>query len=87
MEDVIFTGDIKDEMIYDLAGYLLKSRDSVWAECADCKKGLITKYEDLPSDFMSAELTASRNYGGLTFVTVNFFKIVKLVEQVIEFLF
>ncbi|KZS07398.1 Uncharacterized protein APZ42_028953 [Daphnia magna] len=67
-----------------ICGYLMKTRDSVWKDCDACKNGLITKYEDLPLDFVSAEYTASRNYGGLIFVTVNFFKIIRLVESVIS---
>lgn len=51
--------------------------------CDDCKKGLITTYEDLPTTFLSAEFTAERNYGGLTFVTVNFFKIIQKVENIV----
>ncbi|XP_045024877.1 uncharacterized protein LOC123469721 isoform X7 [Daphnia magna] len=58
--------------------------DSVWIHCPNCKKGLITKYEDLPSTFLSADYTADRNHGGLTFVTVNFFKIIQLVENVMS---
>ncbi|KAK4045728.1 hypothetical protein OUZ56_033610 [Daphnia magna] len=49
-----------------ICGYLMKTRDSVWKDCDACKNGLITKYEDLPLDFVSAEYTASRNYGGAT---------------------
>ena len=58
MDDSKSSDDIKDEMIYDMCGYLLKTRDSVWKDCAECKKGLLTQYGDLPSDFMSAEYTA-----------------------------
>ncbi|KZS02255.1 Uncharacterized protein APZ42_000774, partial [Daphnia magna] len=63
-------------------GYLLKTRDSVWTDCDKCKKGLISKYEDLPTNFLSAEYTAERNHGGLTFATVNLFKIIQKVENV-----
>lgn len=84
MEDATSTDEIKDEMIYDLSGYLLKTRDSVWADCDDCRKGLITTYGDLPDDFLSDEYTASRNFGNLIFVTVNFFKVIQLVENVVS---
>ena len=40
MDDPKSSDDIKDEMIYDMCGYLLKTRDSVWKDCAECKKGL-----------------------------------------------
>ncbi|XP_045022881.1 uncharacterized protein LOC116917466 [Daphnia magna] len=50
--------------------------------CDKCKKGLISKYEDLPTNFLSAEYTAERNHGGLTFATVNLFKIIQKVENV-----
>jgi hypothetical protein len=82
MDDKMSTDESKDEMIYDMCGYLLKTRDSVWIDCDKCKKGLIIKYEDLPTNFLSAEYTAERNHGGLTFVTINFFKIIKKVENV-----
>ena len=84
MDDVASNDEFKRELIYDMFGYLLKTRDSVWNECDACKKGLITNYEDLPQDFMSAEFTANRNFGGLTFATVTFFKVIQLVEDVIS---
>ncbi len=82
MEDEISSDEGKDEIIYDMCGYLLKTRDSVWIDCDKCKKGLIIKYEDLPTNFLSAEYTAERNHGGLTFVTIHFFKIIKKVANV-----
>jgi hypothetical protein len=84
MDDPKSSDDIKDEMIYDMCGYPLKTRDSVWKDCVECKKGLLTRYGDLPSDFMSAEYTAERNYGGLLFSTVNFFKVIRLVEDILS---
>ena len=50
MEALASTDEIKDEMIYDI-GYLLKTRDTVWTHCDDCKKALITRCEDLSSNF------------------------------------
>ncbi|KAK4009941.1 hypothetical protein OUZ56_019085 [Daphnia magna] len=74
MDNQSSNDEVKHEMLYDMCGYLVKTRDSVWIHCPNCKKGLITKYEDLPSTFLSADYTADRNHGGLTFVTVNFLK-------------
>lgn len=79
MDDEMSTDETKDEMIYDMCGYLLKTRDTVWTNCDDCKKGLITKYEDLPPTFLSAEYTAERNH-----LRVNFFKIIQKVENVVK---
>ncbi|KAK4023776.1 hypothetical protein OUZ56_009172 [Daphnia magna] len=73
MDNQSSNDEVKHEMLYDMCGYLVKTRDSVWIHCPNCKKGLITKYEDLPSTFLSADYTADRNHGGLTFVTVKFF--------------
>lgn len=87
MDDPESKDEIKDELLYDLCGYLIKTRDSVWIDCSDCKKGLITKYGDLPNDFLSADYTASRNFGVLTFVTVDFFRIMQLVENVVSHFF
>ncbi|XP_045024868.1 uncharacterized protein LOC123469721 isoform X4 [Daphnia magna] len=84
MDNQSSNDEVKHEMLYDMCGYLVKTRDSVWIHCPNCKKGLITKYEDLPSTFLSADYTADRNHGGLTFVTVNFFKIIQLVENVMS---
>jgi hypothetical protein len=84
MEDQLSDDEMKNEMIYDMCGYLVKTRDSVWKNCPDCMKAIITKYEDLPSTFLSAEYTAERNHGGLTFVTVNFLKIIRFVADVIS---
>ena len=84
MEDQLSDDEMKDEMIYDMCKYLVKTRDSVWKNCPDCMKGIITKYEDLLSTFLSAEYTAERNQGGLTFVTVNFLKIIWLREDVLR---
>ncbi|KAK4022220.1 hypothetical protein OUZ56_007699 [Daphnia magna] len=69
MDNQSSNDEVKHEMLYDMCGYLVKTRDSVWIHCPNCKKGLITKYEDLPSTFLSADYTADRNHGGLTFVT------------------
>jgi regulation of enolase protein 1 (concanavalin A-like superfamily) len=33
MEDEISSDEGKDEIIYDMCGYLLKIRDSVWIDC------------------------------------------------------
>ena len=79
IDDEISSDEAKDEMIYYMCGYLLKTRDSIWTDCDESKKGLISKYEDLLKNFLSAEYNAERSHGGLTFATVNFFKIFQKV--------
>ncbi len=75
--------EVKDELIYDLAGYLLHTRTTV-TECEKCRKGLQTKLEELPETFLAADYTAKRTRGGLKFVTVEFFKIIQVVEEVLS---
>ena len=71
------------ELIYDLCGYLLHTRKSV-LNCEACKKGMVTKLEELPESFLSANYTASRSRGGLKYATENFFKVFQLVEQILS---
>lgn len=75
--------EIKDELIYDLCGYLLHTRRSV-LQCDDCKNRLLTQLEDLRATFLAAEFTASRTYGGLKFASEEMFMVFKSVEAEIE---
>lgn len=81
-EDVV--NNTKDQGIYDLCGYLLKSRGEMILQCADCKNLLETEYALLPENFLAAEYTASRSYGGLKFPSVAMFKSFKEAERVIS---
>lgn len=73
----------KDELLYDLCGYLLHTHKSVM-ECEACKNGMITNLEDLPESFLAPEYTATRTRGGLKFATESFFNVFNLVEQVVS---
>jgi len=74
----------KDQGIYDLCGYLLRSRGDIILQCADCKNLLETDCDSLPQNFLAAEYTASRSYGGLKFPSVAMFKSFKEAERIIS---
>lgn len=75
--------EVKDELLYDLCGYLLHTHKSTY-DCEDCKKGMITKLEELPESFLAPEYTAARTYGGLKFTTERFFQVFQQVEAVVS---
>lgn len=74
---------IKDLLIYDICGFMLKARPCV-TECIDCKKTVQSDELDLPLDFNAQHFTALRTRGGLIFVSVNMFKTFRVVESIIE---
>lgn len=74
---------IKDLLIYDIWGKMLKARPCV-TECIDCKKTVQSDELDLPLDFNAQHFTALRTRGGLIFVSVNMFKTFRVVESIIE---
>lgn len=76
--------ETQKSLIYDMSGYLLKTRKSVYSDCYECTQGLVTTYEKLSENFTCADLEASRNFGGLTFATEGFFNVILLVENVIS---
>lgn len=69
----------QNELVYDLCGYLLHTRNSV-LQCDDCKKLLITEELELPEDFAPAKYTALRTRGGLKFATVEMYNTFRIVE-------
>lgn len=63
-----------DIVVYDLCGYLLIARPSI-TKCLDfLKKTVIFEELDLPEDFTANHYTASRDRGGLTYVTPKIFR-------------
>lgn len=66
----------------DLCGYMMKTRK--WLlDCQCCKDTLLSKEDELPSDFDADEYTAMRTRGGLLFVTVDLFKTLCEVDKVV----
>ncbi|KZS02419.1 Cell division ftsj-like protein, partial [Daphnia magna] len=77
-------GLVKGEIgLYDLCGYLLKTRSSVLG-CPNCKSLLQTSEMELPADFAAADYTLARTHGGLKLVSVAMFRIFRVVENVIQ---
>lgn len=72
----------QDQLLYDVCGYLLHTRSEV-LDCLDCKNTLQTEYSSLPEDFLSAEYTASRSYGGLKYPSVKMFQTFQQIEAVV----
>jgi hypothetical protein len=75
--------EVQDGLIYNVCGYLLHTRKSV-LDCEACRKGMITKLEDLPETFLPVNYTEARSRGGLKYATENFFKVFQLVEVILS---
>jgi hypothetical protein len=74
---------ISSFLIYDVCGYMLKTRSCQYEECDDCKKSVITTEDDLPEEFEADEFTRARTQGGLLFVTPPVFHMLSKVENVV----
>ena len=83
MKELKNTDTSVDELVYDLCGYLLKTRSHV-LDCSACASLLKVDSEfDLPEDFLASIYTLERSYGFLQLATVNMFKTFREVEKVI----
>lgn len=82
-EDPLVYGGTKNQGIYDVVGYVLHSRCRHILKCPECKILLQTEQHLLPKNFLAADHTARRSYGGLKFPSVNMFKTFKEVEKVV----
>ncbi len=70
-------------MVYDLCGYIVKTRKHLTA-CEACKKLVRCNELDLPKDFTADQYTAMISHGYLVYVTVPFFETIRIVELVIS---
>jgi len=77
--------NVNNYLVYDVAGYMAKTRGGVLQldECDECKCSVISKEEDLPSDFDADKYTSSRTQGGLVFVTVPMYQTLNAIERVV----
>jgi len=83
MKEDIITDITRDELVYDLCGYLLKTRKHV-LDCPDCARLLkADTAEDLPEDFTACNYTIERSYGKLKLASVDMFKTFREVERAI----
>jgi len=82
IENLVF-GGTKNQGIYDVLGYVLHSRCRHILNCAECKKLLETEQHLLPANFLAADHTARRTYGGLKFPSISMFKTFRQVETVV----
>ncbi len=75
--------NVNNYLVYDVAGYMAKTRGGVLQldECDECKCSVISKEEDLPSDFDADKYTSSRTQGGLVFVTVPMYQTLNAIER------
>lgn len=74
---------VDDLLVYDLCGYLIKTRPFLIKYCEECSKSLVCKELELPEDFSAANYTILRNKGGLTFVTIPMFLSFQTIEAAI----
>ena len=61
---------IHDMLVYDVCGYLMRTRSHLINNCEICKKSMVSSELELPEDFDAAFYTSLRNKGGLIFVTI-----------------
>jgi hypothetical protein len=73
----------RDELVYDLCGYLIHTRHEVCGTCKDCNNLMETE-ETLMEDFLPAQYTYQRNYGSLKYATAAMFRTFREVENVID---
>ena len=70
----------RDQLVYDLCGYLLKTRKHV-LDCPACALLLkVDSVEELPVDFHACDYTIERSYGKLKLASVDMFKTFREVE-------
>lgn len=73
----------RDQLVYDLCGYMIRTRHEVCDTCKDCNRLMETE-ESQMVDFMPAQYTYQRSYGALKYATVAMFKTFRAVEDVID---
>jgi hypothetical protein len=76
-------GGTKNQGIYDVVGYVLYSRCRNILKCQDCKSLLETERHLIPENFLAADHTSRRSYGGLMYPSIAMFKTFKEVEKIV----
>lgn len=72
-------------LLYDVCGYVLKTRAYLMCEkCEDCKHSVVTSEENLPSDFTADSFTSCRTKGRLVFASVPVYQTLSVVEKVVS---
>ena len=71
-------------LIYDVCGYMMKTRSFLYDDREDCKRSVITTEDELPEEFTADEFTRSRTRGGLLFVTPRVYQTISEVEAVVS---
>lgn len=73
----------RDQLVYDLCGYLIRTRHEVCGTCSLCN-ALMETEETKMEDFMPAKYTFQRSFGDLKYATPAMFKTFRAVEDVID---
>ncbi|KAI9553656.1 hypothetical protein GHT06_021583 [Daphnia sinensis] len=58
----------RDQLVYDLCGYLIRTRHEVCETCPDCNRLMETKESEM-ENFQLAQYTYQRSYGALKYAT------------------
>ncbi|KAK4006438.1 hypothetical protein OUZ56_011591 [Daphnia magna] len=71
-----------DDVVYDLAGYVVHSRRNLIGSCAECWASLVTT-ENLPENTSPNKFLVLRDKGGLKKVTPNMFFVISTIETML----
>jgi hypothetical protein len=71
-----------DDVVYDLAGYVVHSRRNLVGSCAECWASLVTT-ENLPDNTYPIKFLVLRDKGGLKKVTPNMFFVISTIETML----
>lgn len=72
-----------DDVVYDLAGYVLHSRRNLIESCDECWKSLTTNEELPDNSSFPNRFVVLRDKGGLKKVTPNMFFVISLIETML----
>ncbi|KAI9551254.1 hypothetical protein GHT06_002298 [Daphnia sinensis] len=73
----------RDQLVYDLCGYLIRTRHEVCETYPDCNRLMETEESEM-ENFQLAQYTYQRSYGALKYATVVMYKTFRAVENVID---
>lgn len=74
---------IRDQLVYDLCGYIIRTRHEVCQTWEACNHLMETEESEM-EDFLPAKYTYQKSYGSLKYATVAMFKIFHAFEDAID---
>ena len=73
----------RDQLVYDLCGYIIRTRHEVCDTCKECNRLMETEESEM-KDFEPAKYTYQRSFGALKYATKYMFKTFRAVEDVVD---